>query len=199
MPSLLARTGLWRLTRHDAARDLYDRLESAGVYLAQLDLLERDLSDPLPRAEAPGGLTLTVEPVADGLPQQLSAAPVAPGDAVVLARREGATVGWCLLSDRPVYVPELHRRLRLPGSYLWRLYVRPDTRGEGVGTAVVRRAMAHAAGCEGVDTMSALVAPDNLPSRSTFRNLVFRPRKRYTSAGVAGRSVHRERPLGLET
>jgi ribosomal protein S18 acetylase RimI-like enzyme len=186
------------MTRHDAVRGLYDRLDAAGVSLAQLDRFERDLSTPAPAVDAPAGVTVTVQPATDGYPPALDTAPLAPGDSVVLARREGTTVGWCLLSDRPVFVPELHRRRHFPGSYLWRLFVRPDARGYGVGTAIVRRAVGHATDSAGVASMTALVAPDNVPSRRAFRSLDFRPRQRYTSLRLAGHTLHRERSLDTE-
>jgi RimJ/RimL family protein N-acetyltransferase len=114
---------------------------------------------------------------------------------VVLARRNGATVGCCCLSDRPVYVPELQRRLDFDGAYLWRLYVDPEMRGRGVWSAIVARAVRASAGAFDADRTVALVAPDNLPSRKAFRNVGFRATERFTSGGVRGREFHRRSAL----
>lgn len=195
---LAARLGLWRLTRHPAVRRLYDALDDRGLFVAQLDRFERrvdaDAGDLLPRP--PAGVTLTVERAAKSRPERLAAAPLAPDDRVVVAWRDGTPVGHCCLSDRRVFVPELHRRLRPPGLYCWRLYVEPAVRGQGIGRALVAVALREGAAASESDTgdgsrTSALVAPDNVPSRQLFRELGFRPTVRHTSAGIAGRTWHR--------
>lgn len=187
---LLIRARLWRITRSGAVRSLYERLEAAGVVFAQLDHFRRPTALK-PAWSMTDGPTIEVRPVVDGLPPKLAGAPVAPSDTVVVAERAGSPVGWCLLSDRPVYVPELDRRLRFPGSYLWRLYVIESERGRGVGSALIARSIAYAGENSDSQTLSALVAPDNLPSRKAFRGFGFEPTERYTSVGLAGRTYHR--------
>lgn len=203
---LAARLGLWRLTRHPAVRRLYDALDDRGLFVAQLDRFERrvdpDASGSLPRP--PAGVTLTVERAADSCPERLAAAPLAPDDRVVVAWRDGTPVGHCCLSDRRVYVPELHRRLRPPGLYCWRLFVRPAARGRGIGRALVAAGLRESPSASneatpGSSRASALVAPDNLPSRRLFRGLGFRPTVRHTSVGLAGRTWHRTGALRSDT
>lgn len=196
--SLLARLGLWRVTRHEAVRRFYERLEAAGVVFAQLDRFERP-TDDAPPVEGPAGVTIQGQPAAEGIPAGLADDPVAPDDRLVLARRDGTVVGYCCLSNRPVYVPELHRRLTFPGAYLWRLYVTPSERGRGIGTAVVAAAVRETGTALDVGTLTALVAPDNRPSRKAFAGLGFSPTERFTSVGFRGRVAHRRRPLDTGT
>lgn len=194
--SRLARLGLWRVTRHRTVRRLYERLDAAGVFCAQLDRFERDAAQlQAVDGGGPEGVSLRVTTAADHVPAHLEDAPVAPGDRVVVVSREGDVVGCCCLSDRPVYVPELHRRLTFDGAYLWRLYVEPEHRGRGVGTAIVARAVDASATVLDADRTVALVAPDNVPSRRAFRRLGFRPTERFTSVGVPGHECHRRSAL----
>lgn len=192
--SVTMRLGLWRLTRHEAVRRCYDRIADAGVFLAQLDRFERDTAVQPPKSGA-DDLALTVGSAAETVPAHLEGSPVSPADRVVLARRGDDTVGCCCLSDRPVYVPELRRRLEFDGAYLWRLYVAPEARGHGVGSAIVARAVRASATAFDADRTVALVAPDNLPSRKAFRGVGFRPTERFTSAGLFGREYHRRSTL----
>jgi len=193
--SLLARSGLWRVTRHDAVKRLYQRLQAAGVFLAQLDRLDRPTAERHQVGSVPDGVSIEARPASGISLSKLDGAPLAPSDLIVLACRDGRPVGWCCLSDRPVYVPELDRRLRFPGAYLWRLYVDPAERGHGIGTAIVRQAVAYAHTGMDAPRITALVAPDNLPSRKAFGALGFTPTERYTSAGCLGRTWHRRTSL----
>lgn len=192
---LLARLGLWRLSRHPAARCVYSWLVDRGVFLAQLDRYERGASVARGVAEPPDDVTLTVARAAADVPAHLGDAPLAPDDLLVRAERGGTYVGHCCLSDRPVYVPELRQRFTFEGSYLWGLYVTPAERGRGIGTAIVARAVTATATSLAASRIVALVAPDNLPSQKAFARLGFRPTERYTSYGLSGRERHCHRPL----
>ncbi len=193
---LWARLGGWRVSRHPLMRAIYDRLDRSGVFVAQLDRFERPTTPSTSvSSERPADIAITVEAPTDTLPEALGDAPVAPGDRLVLARQSDVTVGWGVVSARPVYVPELHRRLNLEGAYLWRLYVAPGERGQGVGSALVARAVEVAARGFDEPRISALVAPDNLPSRRAFRTAGFTPSERFTSLGCCGRQYDRRECL----
>lgn len=194
--SAVERLGLWRLTRHERVRSLYDRLSAAGLFVAQLDRFERPTAGAagtLP--DPPDDVTASVVGATGWVPDRLEGAPLAPGDRLVVATAAGEPVGWCCLSDRPVYVPELGRRLCFEGAYLWRLYVVPEERSNGVGTAIVARGIRAAREGFGTDRIVALVAPDNVPSRRAFGGLGFRPTERFTSVGCFGAEHHRRSPL----
>jgi ribosomal protein S18 acetylase RimI-like enzyme len=71
---------------------------------------------------------------------------------LVLARRDGQTLGWAWLGYERVYLPPLGREIRLaPGvGYLYDAYVRPGERGRGIGRGLVgaRCALADRRGLE---------------------------------------------------
>lgn len=186
------RLGLWRLTRSGPARTVYDRLTAAGVTFARLDRFVR----PTASTERDPRLPESIDGVErdrarDGVPPALDAEPMGPEDLVLRARRDDRTVGYCLLSDRPIYVPELGRRLAFPGAYLWRVFVVPDERGRGIGTALVESAVDAADEVFDAESISALVAPDNVPSRRAFASAGFSPGERYTTVGVGERRLTR--------
>ena len=192
-PPLSVRLGLWRLTRHPTTRRLYDAIERQGVFLAQLDRFRRPTAGDPDTPDPPAGIRLSATRAADGVSDRLAETPLAPDDLIVRAHRDGETVGSCCLSHRPVYVPELHRRLDFEGTYLWKLFVAPAERGHGVGSAIIGRAIeASATTATGIE---ALVAPDNLPSRRAFGGCGFRPVERFTSLGAGRHQWHRQQPL----
>lgn len=198
--SLLARLGLWRYTRNESVRAAYEWLADRGVYLAQLDRYERRVAacsglDAAGAADAPATLHVAVAAVSDRRPDRLTDEPIAPGDRVLLARLDGEPVGHCCLSRRRVYVPALGRRLDPPGVYCWGLYVRPSARNRGVGTALIEAAVRWARGHPDAERLSALVAPDNVPSRRAFEAMGFQPTRRHTAFGLPGREWYRSRPL----
>ncbi len=188
-----SRLRLWRLTRNRYARGLYERLDDAGFVLASLDRFVRGAEDARRGTSTDSPDCTAVDAVrfrragADGgLLPALADDPLAPEDLVLTAERDGETIGYCVLSDRPAYVPELHRRLEFPGGYVWRVYVDPAERGQGVGTSLVDESVRVAAEHFDAPSVSALVAPDNLPSRRAFESVGFEARERLTTLGVAG-------------
>lgn len=194
--TLSARLGLWRVTRHPLTRRLYDTIEQTGLFAAQLDRFEREAVASVDAPGHPPSVVLSVSTIgeepAGTLPPNLADEPLAPSDTLVRATRRGETVGYCCLSNRPVYVPELHRRLHFEGRYLWKLYVTASERGQGIGSAIIANAIEETAIG---DRLIALVAPDNLPSRRAFRSLGFHPTERFTSVGYRSTQYHRREPL----
>jgi GNAT superfamily N-acetyltransferase len=181
--SAMARLGLWRLSRHPLVRSAYEWLGDRGLVLARLDRYERPTADAPAWPDRPD-VTVSVAPVTETCPDRLRDEPIAPDDRVVLAGRDGRAVGSFVLSSRPVYVPALERRLRPPGVYGWELFVEPAARGEGVGTDLIRAAVAWTGEQPGVERCSAFVAPDNRPSRRAFAAAGFRPTVRHTAVGL---------------
>lgn len=181
------RLGLWRATRTPLARALYERLTAAGVHVGRLDRFVRDAGFDDRTPEPPPAVDeIRIGRAVEWTPDALATDPLAPGDLVVTAERDGRTVGYGCLSDRPVYVPALDRRLSFPGAYVWRVHVEANERGRGIGTALIRASVDAAANRLGVETVSALVAPDNVPSRRAFTAVGFASRERYTTLGVGG-------------
>jgi len=71
---------------------------------------------------------------------------------LVVALQGDQTVGWAWLGYEKVFLPPLGREIHLPPgtAYLYEAFVRPASRGQGIGKALVgaRRQRASAAGCE---------------------------------------------------
>lgn len=65
---------------------------------------------------------------------------------LVLALRDGQTIGWAWIGYERVYLAPLGRDIRLPDgvAYLYDVYVRPAERGAGVGRALVGARCRHA-------------------------------------------------------
>lgn len=190
---LSVRLGFWRLTRHPATRQLYDAIERRGVFFAQLDRFRRPVAADINMSEPPADIRLSTARAADGMPDRLAGNPIAPSDIIVRAHRGDETIGSCCLSRRPVYVPELRRRLTFDGTYLWKLFVAPAERGHGIGSAIIGQAIEVSAAATA--SIEALVAPDNIPSRHAFSGCGFRPVERFTSFGVRHHQWHRQQPL----
>ena len=68
----VVRLGLWRLTRHGRVRALYDRLSSAGVFLARLDRFERPTTGAAGTFPGPpDDVTTSVVGAAEWVPDRL--------------------------------------------------------------------------------------------------------------------------------
>jgi ribosomal protein S18 acetylase RimI-like enzyme len=89
---------------------------------------------------------------------------------LVVAREGEETVAWAWLGYERVYLPPLGREIHLPPgiAYLYEAYVRPASRGRGIGKALVgaRCQQARAAGCERLLTH---VLAGNQPSLQALR------------------------------
>jgi len=196
MASLSTRLGLWRVTRHPMARGLYRSLQRRGLVVAQLDRFECP-ADEVVATDPPPGVALDATRIGEApverVPSALRGAPIAPADIVIRATDRGEPVGWCCLSDRRVYVPELRRRITFEGTYLWKLYVVPAVRNRGIASALIAHAAHSRTAANG--RLVALVAPDNYPSRRAFTRLGFEPTERFTSVGWRTTRLHRRRPL----
>lgn len=186
----------WRLTRNRYGRAIYDRLADAGITATRMYEYVADLGTsaaptPNPRPD----LTVEVRDPTEETPLEAPTDALAPGEELLAAAVDGTTRGYVFLSiDAAHEITPLERTLSFEGSYLRRVYVDPDHRGRGVGTALV------AAACERADDRgarraSALVAMDNRPSRSLFENCGFEPRRirSYVRVGPLSRRWVRDR------
>lgn len=174
--------GVHRVTRTRFGRALYDALDHLGitgtsmyVYAVELDAADVDREPPDDVAlDVVRASELDVQPDEDF-------EDLAESDFVVFARdadarpapelREAdadAVRGWGFLTlERPVAVTELAATVRFDGAYLWHLYVDPEDRGRGLGSALLASALSFAA-ADRVDAAYALVAKDNVPSQRAF-------------------------------
>jgi GNAT superfamily N-acetyltransferase len=173
---------LWRLTRNDHARRLYDALKRVGItatrmyeYVAPLDTVEASREPPA---------VVVVDPWApDSLGvEECPALPERREDETILVASaddgDGEEVlGYLFVSPAPtVHVHPLEADLSFDGAYIRRVFVHPHARNRGVATALVARALALATEW-GVETAHALVALDNRPSQWVFESNGFERRR----------------------
>jgi GNAT superfamily N-acetyltransferase len=173
-------TGLrWRLTRNRYTRSLYEALAARGVRAAKMDLYVRSGADPPERS--PDGVRFEAMPADTVDPADCPEADdLESDDRVVLARVDGTVAGYVFVSDRPVRVAHVGRRLAPEGAYVWRLFVDPAYRERGIGTALVAQAVATGRKAFGTASAAAVIAVDNDPSKLAFRANGFEPAERLT-------------------
>jgi len=183
---------LWRVTRNRYGRAVYDALTDAGITATVMTEYVRSLtgSPPVGAGDRPYDVEASdpgrVAPL-DAPTHELRA-----DETALAAVEDGVPLGYLFCSvDASLEIHPLERRLSFDGAYVRRVYVDPDHRQRGVGTALVAGACRRAAD-RGADRASALVALDNRPSRSLFERLGFEPRRdrRYVRVGpLSARSV----------
>ena len=192
-------TSLWRLTRNPYVKRIHGTLDAVGLTLSVLRVYTRPLAAPTePECDAVElryhDPDVLAEPRTD---------PFRDVDAldrahrVVAAYADGERVGSVLLTvDEPVYVDALRREFDPGGAYVWRLYVSPDARGQGLGTTLVRATLRAATAISGhTDRATALVAPDNVPSQRVFETVGFEPQRELRYLRAFGRERRTTRPI----
>jgi len=177
--------GLWRLTRNGYARGVYDALKAAGVTATRMYEYVASL-EALPDRPLPEGVTVERRR-GDGVDaaERAEFADPVPTDDVLVAREDGAVVGYLFVSDRPVHVAALDVDLSFEGAYVWRAFVDPEHRRRGIATGLVARALVLARD-RGCDSAHALIAADNRPSQWAFEACGFRRRHVYSYLKLRG-------------
>lgn len=171
---------LWRLTRNEYGRAVYDALAKRGVKGSLMYVYARSLhgvagGDP----PVPDGIVLEARQKRDldtNEAPALAFEGLEPTDMVVFAWADGTIVGHVVLScSRPVYAEAIETTVgeATDTAYLWRLHVDSDHRQRGIGTTLVRRACREAARTDETTAATALVAVDNVPSQALFETAGF--------------------------
>ncbi|MFW5956454.1 MAG: GNAT family N-acetyltransferase, partial [Halorhabdus sp.] len=166
----MKRLPLWRLTRTDTGRWLWDTLATRGIRLTRLSLYRIDDLD-VETPDLDPDVRLSVRR-ANALRPRDGSALFEPEDWILQARSVDGVVGSVVLSiGREVWIPPLDCALSFDGGYLWALSVDKSHRRRGIASALVARALAVTA--EETDACFALVAADNRPSQRVFEGLGF--------------------------
>lgn len=191
----VARIEPWRLTRNRYGRALYDWLAAHGFSATRMYRYRRSCDGSTEVTPPPDvHLSVVSGDTDDPVVAEAELATV-PADSLLLASVDDVTVGYGVLSDRPVHVDALGRTVDVQGAYLWRLFVDPAHRSRGIASALVGRGLAEAADWPETPSVSALVAADNVPSRRTFEKLGFSPVERLEYCTAFGREWRRRRSI----
>jgi GNAT superfamily N-acetyltransferase len=169
----------WRLTRNRYTRRVYDALKTAGITATRMYEYRATVArtDATRSPATPPGVSLDAVPAseANGLDIDFSLpVEVLAGEWVVVASVDGRPVARALVTDESSpYVEPLERAVPVRGAYVRRVFVAPEQRGRGVASAVLRAAVALAAGEFDADAATALIAADNRPSQGLFEGRGF--------------------------
>ncbi|RLM53571.1 GNAT family N-acetyltransferase [Halobellus sp. Atlit-31R] len=197
----------WKLTRNRYGRALYDALEGIGVtatvmyeFARALDGNGRDDSSECVGRGAAGEVAADRRvAVCDGEAVSSLDPPldeVREGEDVIGVFESDTPCGYLFLSvDDALPIHPLDRVLDFEGAYVRRVFVAPDHRGRGLATALLGEACQRAT-ARGADRATALVAVDNVPSRSLFERCGFEPVRRRQYARVGPLSYRRVVPNG---
>ncbi|ELZ79198.1 N-acetyltransferase [Haloferax sp. Atlit-6N] len=174
---------LWRLTRTETARRVYDALKARGLTATQMDEYVADADAADVGRDPPAGVEIrALDPAeATRFEARYDAFSELRGDETAVCAFDGGAdeepvlVGYLFLGDPGLTyrVHPLEADVTFPGGYVRRVFVAPEARNRGIATALVSRAVA-VAGERGAETVHALVARDNRPSQWTFESVGFR-------------------------
>ncbi|ELZ81815.1 protein N-acetyltransferase-like protein [Haloferax elongans ATCC BAA-1513] len=169
---------LWRLTRTETARRVYETLKSLGITGTQMDEYVTETAADRPNREPDAAIDIRALAPDDARPHEQTYdafSELRDDEQAVCAFDGDDLVGYLFLGDPGLtyHVKPLEKRLHIPGGYIRRVFVDPAARNQGIATALVSRAVAEAENRD-ADTVHALVARDNRPSQWTFEANGFR-------------------------
>ncbi|WP_396611575.1 GNAT family N-acetyltransferase [Haloferax sp. S1W] len=169
---------LWRLTRTETARRVYEALKAHGVTATQMDEYVTETSGDRPIRDPDADVerrTLASDEARQYERTYDAFFELRDDEQAVCAFDGDSLVGYLFLGDPGLtyHIKPLERDLHIPGGYIRRVFVAPAARNRGIATALVSRAVDEAEK-RGADTVHALVARDNRPSQWTFEANDFR-------------------------
>ena len=193
---------LWRLVRNRYSRMVYETLSTAGLTVSRMveyevDLRERASLDGTGPPDVPAQASFHTAPARTDPIRRLDldfSIPVTflDDEWVIAATAGGEAVGRSLVSaGQYPRVDALGGRMTFDGAYIRRVYVHPEWRNRGLARRLVAETLRVANRQFGVDTATALIAPDNKPSRWAFEANGFEPVRRHDYLSVFGREYRR--------
>ena len=193
---------LWRFTRNRYARAVYDALQAVGVIATRMYEygIDLDRTRVPPDPSLPEDVSVEIITASElrnrGLDVDFSIpVTVQDGEVVVVVRAGGTPIGRTVVnSGTTPYVHALERSITVPGLYVRRVFVVPERRGEGIASAALARAVAHASEAFDAGQATALIAADNRPSQWLFEGYGFGRvgRHEYLRVGPLSRYRRRE-------
>jgi GNAT superfamily N-acetyltransferase len=183
---------LWRLTRNDHARRVYEALKRVGVTGTRMYQYVADPTDGRGGDRTAEGVAFAVRTPADVGTEYEAFGELRSDETVVCALDGDDIVGYLFVSiDASHRIHPLEETLRFDGGYVRRVFVSPDYRARGIATGLVARARDLAAD-RGAEAVHALVALDNKPSQWVFEHNGFERRfehSYYRLGGLTRRDV----------
>lgn len=204
---------LWRLTRNQYGRALYELLAQAGITATAMRKYAVNLPDKTatevdktirtdnsshtsmrawtsesnPRfsiVSCPDAAASLDAPLAERLPTET----------VLTAYEKGVARGYLFISvNRTVPIDVLECELSFNGAYIRRVYVDQAHRNRGVATALITAANRYAAALDATQAI-ALVAIDNRPSQALFETCGFTARSTRVYARIGPLSIRHQLP-----
>lgn len=165
------------ITRGKRGSLLVRGLEWAGFKYSRMLLYQRALDGDPPSVEPVR--TKKVNRVhanaTDLLPEPVNPDKAQSSDEVITLSDGDDCLGYLWLSNRSsYYISPLNRKMTIPDAYVWKVFVCPKYRKEGVGTELLKQTV-RIAHNHGYNSLSALVAANNFPSRYLFEKVGFSP------------------------
>ncbi len=191
---------VWRLVRNRHTRRVYETLSALGVTVSRMieyEVYLDDRHDGETDVAVPAGVSFESAPATAGPVRAMDldfSIPVTflDNEWVIAATVGGEAVGRALVSvGQHPHVDPLGERMRFNGAYVRRVYVEPAWRNRGVARRLVAGTLPVARTELGADAASALVAPDNKPSRRVFGANGFEPVRHHDYLSVFDREWRR--------
>ena len=204
---------LWRLTRNQYGRTLYELLAQAGITATAMRQYAVDLPNKTATevgkpiradssshasvhtwtSESNSQFSIVSRPDA---PASLDA-PLAeklPAETVLTVCENGVARGYLFISvNTTVPIDVLECKLSFNGAYIRRVYVDQAHRNRGVATALITAANRYASARDATQAV-ALVAIDNRPSQALFETCGFTVRSTRVYARIGPLSIRHQLP-----
>lgn len=152
-------------------------LECAGIKYSRMLLYQRVLDGEPPSVEPIHGKKVTQvhANATDLLPESVNPNKLESSDEVITLYTDDDCIGYLWLSTRSSYkINPINRKMTIPDAYVWKVFVSPKYRREGVGTELLKQTV-RIAHNDGYNSLSAFVAANNFPSRYLFEKVGFNP------------------------
>jgi ribosomal protein S18 acetylase RimI-like enzyme len=170
---------LWRFTRTETARRVYETLKRHGVTATQMEEYVVESSNADQSREPPVDIDIRVlgPPTARTHTETHTAfSELRDDERAVCAFAGDQLVGYLFLGapNLTYHIHPLESDVEFDGGYIRRVFVAPEARNRGIATALISRAVSESER-RGARSVHALIARDNRPSQWAFEACGFSP------------------------